>query len=126
MGVEELKRRVVEYWEKRAEDFQEQRLRELHSPLRGRWYAEMTKYLPMGRDLRILDLGTGTGFFSFLLSEKGNMVTGIDLVRSQILIAEGYPLSPPEIGLTCQEDVQVRGYAIQCRVTTEEDRKSVV
>ena len=48
------------------------------------------------------------------------MVTGIDLVRSQILIAEGYPLSTPEIGLTCQEDVQMRGYAIQCRVTTED------
>ncbi len=48
------------------------------------------------------------------------MVTGIDLVRAQILIAEGYPLSTPEIGLTCQEDVQVRGYAIQCRVTTED------
>lgn len=84
MDVEELKRRVVKYWEKRAEDFQEQRLRELRSPLRARWYAEMTKYLPMGRDLRILDLGTGTGFFSFLLSEKGNMVTGIDLTEEMI------------------------------------------
>ncbi|MBQ9270052.1 MAG: pyruvate carboxylase [Oscillospiraceae bacterium] len=48
------------------------------------------------------------------------MVTGVDLVRAQILIAEGYPLSTPEIGLTCQEDVQVHGYAIQCRVTTED------
>jgi 2-polyprenyl-3-methyl-5-hydroxy-6-metoxy-1,4-benzoquinol methylase len=87
MDVEELKRRVVRYWEKRAADFQEQRLRELGSPLRGRWYAEMTKYLPMGRDLRILDLGTGTGFFSFLLSEKGNMVTGIDLTEEMIWAA---------------------------------------
>ena len=48
------------------------------------------------------------------------MVTGIDLVRAQILIAEGYPLSHPAIGLNSQEDVQVRGYAIQCRVTTED------
>ena len=48
------------------------------------------------------------------------MVTGIDLVRAQILIAEGYPLSTPEIGLSCQEDVHVHGYAIQCRVTTED------
>lgn len=48
------------------------------------------------------------------------MVTGIDLVRAQILIAEGYPLSHPAIGLSCQEDVKVRGYAIQCRVTTED------
>ena len=48
------------------------------------------------------------------------MVTGVDLVRAQILIAEGYPLSTPEIGLSCQEDVHVNGYAIQCRVTTED------
>ena len=48
------------------------------------------------------------------------MVTGIDLVRAQILVAEGYPLSDPRIGLNCQEDLRVNGYAIQCRVTTED------
>ena len=48
------------------------------------------------------------------------MVTGVDIVRSQILIAAGYPLSHPEIGLNRQEDVRVDGYAIQCRVTTED------
>ena len=47
-------------------------------------------------------------------------VSGIDLVRAQILIAEGYPLSTPEIGLTCQEDVHINGFAVQCRVTTED------
>ena len=48
------------------------------------------------------------------------MVTGVDIVRSQILIAAGCPLSHPEIGLNRQEDVHVDGYAIQCRVTTED------
>ena len=48
------------------------------------------------------------------------MVTGIDLVRAQILIAEGYPLSHPCIGLSSQEDLRINGYAIQCRVTTED------
>ena len=48
------------------------------------------------------------------------MVTGVDIVRSQILIAAGYPLSHPEIGLNRQEDVHIDGYAIQCRVTTED------
>ncbi len=52
------------------------------------------------------------------------MVSGIDLVRAQILIAEGYPLSTPEIGLTCQEDVHISGYAIQCRVTTEDPKNN--
>jgi len=48
------------------------------------------------------------------------MVTGIDIVQSQILIAEGYPLASPEIGIYSQEDVKPRGYSIQCRVTTED------
>lgn len=48
------------------------------------------------------------------------MVTGVDLVRAQILIAAGYPLSTPEIGLTVQNDVKMQGFAIQCRVTTED------
>lgn len=48
------------------------------------------------------------------------MVTGIDLVRSQILIAEGRPLSDPAIGIKDQSSVTTRGYSIQCRVTTED------
>lgn len=47
-------------------------------------------------------------------------VTGIDIVKSQILIAQGVPLSDPEIGLPSQESVETNGFAIQCRVTTED------
>ena len=81
---------------------------------------------------------TNAGTLEFLVDESGHhyfiemnpriqvehtvteMVTGIDLVRSQILIAEGYPLSDPQIGITRQEDIHQNGYAIQCRVTTED------
>lgn len=45
-------------------------------------------------------------------------ITGIDIVQSQIRIAEGYSLA--DIGLGRQEDVQPRGFAIQCRITTED------
>ncbi len=48
------------------------------------------------------------------------IVTGIDIVQSQILIAEGYPLDSKEVNLGNQEDIRVNGYAIQCRVTTED------
>ena len=52
------------------------------------------------------------------------MVTGVDLVRAQILVAEGYPLSTPDIGLNSQDDVHINGYAIQCRVTTEDPKNN--
>ncbi|HEX3869572.1 MAG TPA: pyruvate carboxylase, partial [Pirellulales bacterium] len=48
------------------------------------------------------------------------VVTGIDIVRTQILVAEGYALSDPEIGLPDQQSVSTRGFAVQCRVTTED------
>ena len=48
------------------------------------------------------------------------LITGWDLVRTQLLVAEGYKLSDPEIGLTSQDCVTKRGYAIQCRITTED------
>ncbi|GJM28664.1 MAG: pyruvate carboxylase [Cyclobacteriaceae bacterium] len=47
-------------------------------------------------------------------------VTGIDIVRSQILIAKGYALDDPRIYINSQEDIKCNGYAIQCRVTTED------
>lgn len=48
------------------------------------------------------------------------MVTGVDIVQSQILIAEGYKLDSYQINIKGQEDIQPRGYAIQCRLTTED------
>ena len=51
-------------------------------------------------------------------------VTGIDIVRSQILITMGYPLSHPTIYIRSQEDVQLNGFAIQCRVTTEDPQNN--
>ncbi|MBU3075136.1 pyruvate carboxylase [Clostridium estertheticum] len=78
------------------------------------------------------------GTLEFLVDTKGNhyfiemnprvqvehtvteMVTGIDIVQSQILIAEDYALNSPEIGIKSQDDVKVNGFSIQCRITTED------
>jgi pyruvate carboxylase len=46
-------------------------------------------------------------------------VTGIDLVRSQILIAEGYDLGHDKLRIGRQSDVTCNGFAVQCRITTE-------
>jgi len=54
------------------------------------------------------------------------MVTGIDLVRSQILIARGEALHGREIGLPPQDQIPLYGYALQCRVTTEDPQNNFV
>lgn len=48
------------------------------------------------------------------------MVTGVDLVRSQILIAQGHHLHEAPLSLPKQESVPLNGAALQCRVTTED------
>ncbi|MGZ5191116.1 MAG: pyruvate carboxylase, partial [Flavisolibacter sp.] len=48
------------------------------------------------------------------------MITGIDLVKTQIHIAEGYGLHDKQIGLPQQDSIQKNGYAVQCRITTED------
>jgi pyruvate carboxylase len=91
--------------------------------------------LAVGRAVRLDNAGTveflvdmDTGAFSFIevnpriqvehtVTEE---VTAIDVVKAQILIAQGRPLSDPEIGLGRQEDVATHGYALQCRITTED------
>lgn len=47
-------------------------------------------------------------------------VTGIDIVKSQILVAGGASLDDPEIDLAGQDSVSTSGFAMQCRVTTED------
>ena len=48
------------------------------------------------------------------------VITGLDLVRAQILIAQGYLLHGPEVGMPPQDNIARNGYAIQCRLTTED------
>ncbi|HIO67435.1 MAG TPA: pyruvate carboxylase [Flavobacteriales bacterium] len=48
------------------------------------------------------------------------MVTAVDLVKAQMFIAGGYKLSDIQLKLGNQDDIQLNGYAIQCRITTED------
>ena len=47
-------------------------------------------------------------------------ITGIDIVRRQLRVAEGWKLSDPQVGLGDQSQIRSMGTAIQCRVTTED------
>ena len=48
------------------------------------------------------------------------VITGLDLVRAQILIAEGKALHEPEVGIPPQDQIPRRGFALQCRITAED------
>ncbi|MDY2626844.1 MAG: class I SAM-dependent methyltransferase [Lachnospiraceae bacterium] len=86
--IEPIKDRIQNYWSERSESFAKQRRQELECHMADAWQAEIEKYIPMDRELRILDVGTGSGFFAILLAKLGHHVTGIDLTPSMIEEAE--------------------------------------
>ena len=98
--MKELGEKIVSYWGNRAEGYSEYNREELAGDKWQDWIAEIKKQLPKKEksEIRILDIGTGTGFFAFLLSSLGHRVTGIDLTPSMIQEAK-------EIGQThCLSD----------------------
>ena len=82
--MEPIKQRITNYWSNRAEGFKEQRIREFKNEKHARYAAELRRYLPDKRPLRVLDLGTGTGFFAFVFAERGHRAVGIDLTPDMI------------------------------------------
>lgn len=83
-NINNIESRVQNYWTKRAHDFNIVRKNELNSSISKRWTEEIVHFLPEDKPLRILDVGTGTGYFAILLSQIGHQVTGIDLTDAML------------------------------------------
>ena len=94
--------------------------------------ARMAGYYNAGTVEFLVDSETGAWYFIEVNPRiqvehtVTEMVTGIDLVRSQILVAQGHALHSPEINLPTQEKMPLYGYALQCRVTTEDPQNNFV
>lgn len=97
--------------------------------------------LAIGRAVRLDNAGTveflldlDTGKFYFIEVNPRiqvehtvtEVITGYDIVKAQILIAQGVPLSDPELDLADQSKIVPHGYALQCRVTTEDPRNNFI
>ena len=80
----EIGQRVKDYWTQRSHDFGTVRKNELENEMGQRWLHEIERFLPEGRSLNILDVGTGTGFFAVLLAQQGHRVEGIDLTPAML------------------------------------------
>ena len=82
--MESIKVKVADYWAQRVSQFSALRIKELNREKAGLWMHELETYLPEWSGLNILDIGTGTGFFAFLLAARGHTVTGVDLTADMI------------------------------------------
>ncbi|HWE97894.1 MAG TPA: pyruvate carboxylase [Tepidisphaeraceae bacterium] len=54
------------------------------------------------------------------------VVTGIDIVKSQILVAQGHKLHEAPLNIQPQEKIATNGWAIQCRITTEDPENNFI
>ncbi len=97
----------------------------------GKKIAEAVNYECAGTIEFLMDMATGKFYFievnprvqvEHTVTEE---VTGIDIVRAQILIAEGKSLVEAT-GTATQDDVRLTGHAIQCRITTEDPQNNFI
>jgi pyruvate carboxylase len=54
------------------------------------------------------------------------VVTGIDIVKAQIRIAEGAAIGTLEAGVPPQPEIRLNGHALQCRITTEDPESNFI
>lgn len=85
--MERLNRRIKTYWDERSADLSKARRLELSGDNAAAWKTLFKKNLPAGK-LKILDVGTGAGFFAAILSSLGHEVTGIDMSTKMLGEAE--------------------------------------
>lgn len=82
-----LEDRIKNYWEGEAQTYSEGIQEELQNDLRQIWKKIILGNAPAAvtnRKLKILDIGTGPGFFPIILGEEGHDVTGIDLTENMV------------------------------------------
>lgn len=94
--------------------------------------AKATDYIGAGTVEFLMDSDTGAFYFievnpriqvEHTVTEE---VTGIDIVKAQIHILDGFAIGTPESGVPKQEDIRLNGHALQCRITTEDPEQNFI
>jgi pyruvate carboxylase len=94
--------------------------------------AKSTDYVGAGTVEYLMDMDSGKFYFievnpriqvEHTVTEQ---VTGIDIVKAQIHILDGFAIGTPESGVPKQEDIRLNGHALQCRITTEDPEQNFI
>ena len=94
--------------------------------------AHETSYIGAGTVEFLQDADTGKFYFievnpriqvEHTVTEQ---VTGIDIVKAQIHILDGFAIGTPESGVPAQADIRLNGHAMQCRITTEDPEHNFI
>ncbi len=94
--------------------------------------AKATNYVGAGTVEYLMDAETGKFYFIEVNPRiqvehtVTEVVTGIDIVKAQIHILEGFAIGTPESGVPAQENIRLNGHALQCRITTEDPEQNFI
>ena len=94
--------------------------------------AHATNYVGAGTVEYLMDADSGKFYFIEVNPRiqvehtVTEVVTGIDIVKAQIHILEGFAIGAPESGVPKQEDIRLHGHALQCRITTEDPEQNFI
>ena len=83
---QELLQEIVSYWGTRAEGYSEVNEKELAGSQREAWLHVLEEQFPEKKkeEMKILDIGTGPGFFPMILSEAGYTVAAVDYTEEML------------------------------------------
>ena len=94
--------------------------------------ANETSYVGAGTVEFLMDADTG-GFYFIEVNPRiqvehtvTEQVTGIDIVKAQIHILDGFAIGTPQSGVPAQKDIRLNGHALQCRITTEDPEQNFI
>ena len=79
---------IQHYWNHRYSGYSKVNQKELEGIQRERWKKQFERLLPFNKNLKILDIGTGPGFFTIILEELGySNITGVDYSYKMLEVA---------------------------------------
>ena len=82
----EMLQEIKSYWSERAEGYSKVNQEELEGEQREKWIQVLKEKFPdqEPEEIKVLDIGTGPGFFAVILAEQGYQVTAVDYTEEML------------------------------------------
>ncbi|MCG8157006.1 class I SAM-dependent methyltransferase [Brenneria goodwinii] len=72
------------YWTSRAASYSKLNAAELANAKRDAWLQKINEYAPRKPVLKVLDIGSGPGFFAVMMALAGHQVTAVDITQAML------------------------------------------